>query len=94
MAGPKKKEKLTKPGLGYKFEKALTKFSNKSTKAGAGFYAMGEYIARGMPRGKAQELVNKYQKEAEMIIKNRKKTLQKLRVKSIKKQKQKQKKKD
>ena len=91
MAGPKKKEKLTKPGIGYKFEKAFAKYSDKKTKIGAGFYAMGEYIARGMPRGTAQALVNKYQKEAEMIIKNRKKTLQKLRVKSIKKQKQKKK---
>ena len=92
MAGPKVKSKLTKPGFGYKFEKAFAKYADKKTRIGGGFLSMGEYIARGMPRGQAQALVNKYKKQAEMIIKARAKNLKKLRFKSIQKQKQKQKK--
>ena len=89
MAGPKTKEKLTKPGLSYKFEKALTKFSNKSTKAGAGFYAMGEYIARGMPRGASDKIISKYRKQADMIIKARKKSMAKYKFRATEKQKKK-----
>ena len=94
MAGPKKKEKLTKPGIGYKFEKAMTKFANEQTKAGVGFMSMAEYIAKGMPHDYGRtvdKLLAKYGATAEKVLKRRKKTLQKLRFKSIKKQKQKKK---
>ena len=92
MAGPKKREKLTKPGLGYGIQKALTKFSNKQSKAGVGVMSMAEYISKGFPGYKAaQNLVDKYQKQADKIIASRDKDLKKARVKSIQKQKEKKK---
>jgi len=92
MAGPKKKEKLTKPGLGYGIQKALTKFSNKQSKVGVGIMSMAEYISKGFPGyTAAQNLVDKYEKQADKIISSRDKSLKKARFKSIQKQKAKKK---
>ena len=92
MAGPKKKEKLTKPGLGYGIQKALTKFANKQSKAGVGVMSMAEYISKGFPGyTAAQNLVDKYEKQANKKIASRDKDLKKARFESIKKQKAKKK---
>ena len=91
MAGPKERKKLTKPGLDYKIQKALTKFANKQSKIGVGFMSMGEYLATGPGRADAIKIIAKYEKQAGKIIKGRKESLTKARVKSIKKQKQKKK---
>ena len=92
MAGPKKREKLTKPGLGYGIQKALTKFANKQSKAGVGVLSMAEYISKGFPGyTAAQNLVGIYEKQADKIIASRDKGLKKARFKSIQKQKEKKK---
>jgi hypothetical protein len=91
MAGPKKREKLTKPGLGYGIQKALTKFANKQSKVGVGFMSMGEFIATGPGRADANKIIAKYEKKAAEKIASRDKDLKKARFKSIQKQKAKKK---
>ena len=88
MAGPKKREKLTKPGLDYKIQKALTDFQNLSEKVNAKGKAILKTLTQPAKSGK-KELVAKYDAEAKNRIKNRLKRLKKTRFESIQKQKKK-----
>ena len=85
----KKFKKDIGPGIKFKLNEALSKFSDSQTKAGVGFMAMTEYITRGMPRGAAQVLVNKYQKMADKILKTRKQDMAKYKFKATEKKKEK-----
>ena len=86
MSGPKKRKKLTKPGLDYKIQKALTDFQNLSEKVNAKGAAILKTLAQPAKSGK-KELAAKYDAKAQRIIKNRLKKLKKTRFKSIQKKK-------
>ena len=88
MAWPKKKEKLTKPGLDYKIQKALTDFQNLSEKVNAKGKAILKTLTQPAKSGK-KELAAKYDAKAQKVIKNRLERLKKSKIKSIQKQKNK-----
>ena len=94
MAGPKKKQKLTKPGLDYKIEKALTTLANATWDVGVHLKPI-QTIARKIfkiPEDKFADkrVIGLNAKETAKLMKNiNKKKLQKKRVESIKKQKKK-----
>ena len=100
MAGPKKKEKLTKPGVNYEIQKTLTKIRNLQTKGWAPTKSILnklKEIATGEPyfmeQGYKKTLLyaKRQRKEAEKTIAERNKQLKKQRFEAIKKQKQKKK---
>ena len=93
MAGPKKKEKLTKPGgLIYKQAKVFDKISNWQTKKGVPTVSLAEYIGKGMPSfDEYQKIYSKNEKMADKILKQREKGMQEARFKSIQRKKAKKK---
>ena len=100
MAGPKKKEKLTKPGINYEIQKTLTKIRNLQTKGWAPTKSILKklkeiatspiYKERGGYE-KTLRYAERHRKEAEKTIAERNKQLKKQRFEAIKKQKQKKK---
>ena len=88
MSGPKKRKKLTKPGLDYKIQKALVDFQNLSEKINAKGAAILKTLAQPAKSGK-KELASKYDAKAQKVIKNRLERLKKSKIKSIQKQKNK-----
>jgi hypothetical protein len=85
MAGPKERKKLTKPGgFTYAQAKIFNKISNWQTKKGIPVVSLAEYIGKGMPSfSEYEKIYSKHEKMADKILKQRKKSMQKAKVKSI-----------
>ena len=83
----KKYKKDIGPGALYKLNKALA-ISETKTRIGGSFLGLGEWILKGMPRS-SEKIMDKYRKEAAMLIKARKKRQALYKFRATEKQKKK-----